>query len=217
MSPVLWRTIVSPIFAENAFVLHLDGDSRCIVVDPGLDTESLFEHMATESLQPEVILNTHGHADHIAGNGACKDTWPDVPLVIGEGDAFMLDDPLANLSAIFGISLTSPSADKLVRDGESIDYAGIRWEVAHTPGHSPGHVVFICKDVEPWLVLGGDVLFREGIGRTDFPGGDPAALGESIRSRLFTLPDDTIILPGHGEPTTIGHEKRHNPFVASLS
>ncbi len=211
-----WHTMVSPLFAENAYVAHLPGDRRCLLVDPGLDMESLLDWVASENLEPVAILNTHGHADHIAGNSVAKERWPDAPIVIGQGDAFMLEDPTANLSSMFGLGLTSPPADRLLEDGDRYEVAGIVMDILETPGHSPGHVVFVCKQFSPWVVFGGDILFREGIGRSDFPGGDPAALGRSIREKLFTLPDDTTILTGHGELTTIGHEKEHNPFLDIL-
>ena len=99
MTDLRWHAIVSPLFAENAYVTFLAGSRQCAVVDPGLDTESLFEFMDENGLEPTAILNTHGHADHIAGNGAMKQRWPDIPLVIGRGDADKLTDPIANLSA----------------------------------------------------------------------------------------------------------------------
>jgi hydroxyacylglutathione hydrolase len=163
--------------------------------------------------EPVAILNTHGHADHIAGNAALKDQFPRCPLVIGAGDADKLTDPVGNLSANYGVPLVSPPADRTVGEGDVLDLAGVRWTVRETPGHSRGHVVFISRELAPILVLGGDVLFAGSVGRTDFPDGDPAELVGSIRGKLFTLPDETLVLPGHGPPTTIGEEKRSNPFV----
>jgi glyoxylase-like metal-dependent hydrolase (beta-lactamase superfamily II) len=133
--------------------------------------------------------------------------------VIGVGDAAKLTDPELNLSAGFGVALVSPPADRTVDEGQRIEGAGFELEVLATPGHSAGHVVFLCKQREPWRVIGGDVLFRGGVGRTDFFDGDAEELRRSIQEKLFALPDDTIVLPGHGSATTIGHEKRTNPFV----
>jgi glyoxylase-like metal-dependent hydrolase (beta-lactamase superfamily II) len=116
-------------------------------------------------------LNTHGHADHIAGNGAMKQAFPKAPLIIGENETVMLVDPKANLSAGYGVPLTSPAADRTVREGDLVEAAGMTFEVLDIPGHSPGHVVFLHRG-RPCLVLGGDVLFRGSIGRDDFPGGD---------------------------------------------
>jgi glyoxylase-like metal-dependent hydrolase (beta-lactamase superfamily II) len=142
-----------------------------------------------------------------------KRCWPDCPVVIGRGDAPKLLDPVLNLSAQYGMDLTSPPADQLVGEGDQLNFAGIPLQVLETPGHSSGHVVFVCRESTPWLVIGGDVLFLEGIGRTDFPDGSHAELVDAITRKLFTLPEDTRVLPGHGPTTTIGHERQFNPFV----
>src|SRR5262249_7691493 len=118
----------------------------------------------------------------------------------------------ANLSAPFGMSITSPDADRTVKEGDVLEYAGIRLEVLEVPGHSPGHVIFVWRG-EPSLVFGGDVLFRGSIGRSDFPGGDGELLLRGIREKVYTLPPNTIVYPGHGPVTTVGHERRTNPFV----
>ena len=156
---------------------------------------------------------THGHSDHIAGNEAMKQRYPDCPIVIGRGDAAKLTDPALNLSAAFGAYLVSPPADVLLDEGQIYQAAGFDLEVRDIPGHSCGHVVFVWHDSEPKLVFGGDVLFAGSIGRTDFPDGSFEQLASGIHAKLFTLPDDTIVLPGHGPATTVGHEKRNNPFV----
>jgi len=207
------QTIVSPLFAENAYIAHLPASKECLVVDPGIDPDSILTMLREQELRPQAILNTHGHADHIAGNEALKEAFPACPLVIGEGDAFKLTDPTANLSAGYGLSLVSPPADQLVREGDPSRWAGIELDVLETPGHSPGHVVFVYKGQSPAVVFGGDVLFQGSIGRTDFPDGSFGDLQRSIHEKLFVLPDDTIVLPGHGPATTIGDEKRTNPFV----
>ena len=205
------------MFGENAYFAWREGSNQCLVVDPGLDVDEILKFLQEQSLEPAVILNTHGHADHIAGNAALKQQWPDVPLVIGEGDAVKLTDPEQNLSAGYGIELVSPAADQLVRHGDKIQWAEIAMQVRDTPGHSAGHVVFVIEDHDPVLVFGGDVLFRGGIGRTDFPDGSFADLERSIREQLYTLPDSATVLPGHGPPTEIGHERQHNPFVSDNS
>jgi hydroxyacylglutathione hydrolase len=207
------RTVTSALFDENAYILAITGRQDCVVVDPGLEPERIVDELFDLGVKPVAILNTHGHADHIAGNAALKDRWPDIPLIIGVGDADKLTDPAGNLSAGFGLPLVSPAADRTVREGEVLDLAGIRWTVRETPGHSRGLVVFVALELQPILVLGGDVLFAGSVGRTDFPDGDGAALAASIHAKLFTLPDDTIVFPGHGPPTTTGREKQTNPYV----
>jgi glyoxylase-like metal-dependent hydrolase (beta-lactamase superfamily II) len=183
-----------------------------LVVDPGFEFDVILDFLAEQNLTPAAILNTHGHADHIGGNAAMKEAFPEAPIVVGSNDANMLTDAEANLSAPFGMPMTSPPADRLVREGDTIEYAGIKLEVIDVPGHSPGHVVFVFRG-EPILVFGGDVLFRGSIGRSDFPGSDGPLLIRGIQTKLFALPDETVVYPGHGPVTTIGNEKRSNPYV----
>jgi glyoxylase-like metal-dependent hydrolase (beta-lactamase superfamily II) len=209
------HAIVSMPFAENTYILWLDGQTDALVVDPGLDPEAILDFLGQQGLTAAAILNTHGHADHIAGNEALKQAYPAAPLVIGVNETALLADANLNLSAMFGLPLTSPPADRTVAAGEKIAYAGIDFEVREIPGHSPGHVVYIrhAQSGEPTVVIGGDVLFRAGVGRTDFPGGSFDLLAAGIRRDLFTLPDKAIVYPGHGPSTTVGREKRTNPFV----
>ncbi len=210
---ISFHGVVSLPFNENTYVLRLGGRPHCVVVDPGFEPEKILQSLTSLEVEPVAILNTHGHSDHIAGNQAIKDLWPAAPLIIGEGDAVKLTDPALNLSASYGFPLVSPACDQTVADGDVVEFADITFEVRHTPGHSPGHVVFLCRQHDPWIVVGGDVLFRGSIGRTDFPDGNHDDLVRSIRERLFDLPDETIVLTGHGESTTIGYEKATNPYV----
>jgi hydroxyacylglutathione hydrolase len=212
MSRIQIKCIVSSPFEENTYVAWLPGASEALVIDPGLEPEPILEFLADMDFAAAAILNTHGHADHIAGNGALKSAYPDAPLVIGKNEAFLLADSSANLSAPFGMPVTSPPADRLVSEGDLVDYAGIKLSVMDVPGHSPGHVVYLYDD-QPSLVFGGDVLFSGSIGRSDFPYSDGSLLINGIQTKLFALPEDTVIYPGHGPATTIGHEKRTNPFV----
>jgi glyoxylase-like metal-dependent hydrolase (beta-lactamase superfamily II) len=212
-APLQIHTIVSEPFAENTYVVWLPDRTDCLIVDPGMDPDAILEFLRERQLTPAVFLNTHGHADHIAGNAALKEAFPAVPLVIGAGDAEMLIDAMANLSAPFGLAIVSPPADQLVKEGDVLEFAGFRMEVLEIPGHSPGHVVFLCWQPGP-TIFGGDVLFRGSIGRTDFPRGDHFGLLDGIRTKLFTLPDTVVVYPGHGPVTTIGHEKQTNPFLS---
>lgn len=205
--------IESAPFGENTYVVSRPGAPACLVIDPGFEPERVIEAIRAAGLAPEAILLTHGHSDHIAGNAALRRQWPGLPILIGQGDAPKLGDPAGNLSGAFGIALTSPPADRLLADLERLDLAGFALDVHEIPGHSSGHVVFVLGGHVPPVVFAGDVLFHESIGRTDFPDGDFATLARGIRGRLYALPDDTIVFPGHGPPTTVGHEKRHNPFV----
>ena len=214
--PIHVETIVSPPFDENTYIAWLEGRHDCLIVDPGLLPDEIIELVEEQGLVPAAILNTHGHSDHIAGNAAMKRRWPDCPLVIGAGDAPKLTDPELNLSAPFGYKLISPVADALVREGETYSAAGLDLAVHEVPGHSIGHVVFVWKGASPTIVFGGDVLFAGSVGRTDFPDGDFEQLAAGIRKHLYSLPDDTVVLPGHGPITTVGREKKSNPFVPAL-
>ena len=206
------RTLVSMPFEENSYVVwRPDSTDRghrsrlAAGIDRGMSRE--------EGLTLRAILNTHGHADHIAGNEAMKQLAPDAPLIIGGDDARMLTDADANMSTAFGFAVLSPPADRTVKEGDTIEIAGLSFRVLEIPGHSPGHVVFVHEGT-PIDVFGGDVLFRGSIGRYDFPDGNGPLLLEGIRRKLFTLPADTVVYPGHGPVTTVGYEMQTNPFLA---
>ena len=213
--PLEIHTVVSPLFEENAYLFALPGSNEALVVDPGFDTDSLQDCLQERGWKLVAILNTHGHADHIAGNETMKKAHPRAPLIIGKGDAPMLTDPILNLSGLAGTPIVSPPADHLVEEGDTLELAGMRLEVLEIPGHSPGHVVFVLnRETGKPIVFGGDVLFRGSVGRSDFPGGSHETLISGIREKLFALPPGTLVYPGHGPVTTVGHEKRTNPFCA---
>jgi glyoxylase-like metal-dependent hydrolase (beta-lactamase superfamily II) len=210
--PLQIQTVVSMPFSENTYIAWADGRADCLVIDPGTEPDAILDFLTDRGLTPAAILNTHGHADHIAGNADLKAAYPAAPLVIGVNDAPLLTDPGRNVSRSFGFDVVSPPADQTVREGDTLSFAGIDLEIFDVPGHSPGHVVFLARGAG--VLFGGDVLFRGSIGRTDFPGGSFETLAEGIRTKLYVLPAATVVYPGHGPVTTIGHEKKFNPFVS---
>jgi hydroxyacylglutathione hydrolase len=206
-------TIVSSPFEENTYVARIEGRNDCLVIDPGLEPWKIVEHLESARLEPAAILNTHGHSDHIGGNAVLKQRWPHCPLVIGRDEAAKLTDARLNLSAMFGIPIVSPPADVTVDDGEVYAAAGFRLVVRAIPGHSIGHVVYVWEDNDPPVVFVGDVIFAGSVGRTDFPDGDFEQLASGIHAKLFGLPKETLLLPGHGPATTVGEEQQSNPYV----
>lgn len=206
------ESVVSAPFDEVCYVVWIRGRTDAVVVDPGFDTRSVVSVLDRNTVRPAAILNTHGHIDHIAGNRAMKQAYPEAPLIIGRHEADLLNNVDANLSAPFGLPLTSPPADRLVADSEVFTIAGLTFLTREIPGHSPGSVIYFCDQFDPPFVLGGDVIFAGSVGRTDL-GGDSDLLFSGIRTKLFVLPESTVIYPGHGPATTVAQEKRTNPFV----
>ena len=206
-------------FGEHSYVVRRAGARECLIVDPGFEPEEILAWIDSRRLEPVAVLLTHGHSDHIAGNAALKAKWPDLPILVGESEAVKLIDPELNLSRGFGLELVSPPADRTLSDRERFELAGFVFEVHEIPGHSSGHVAFLVWPEEatdgPPMVFAGDILFRGSIGRTDFPDGSFPMLASGIRERLYPLPEASLVLPGHGEPTTIGHERMTNPYVTA--
>jgi len=197
-------------FQTNCYILR-SGPS-CVIVDPAAPAEALIQMLDSQGAQPDKIWLTHGHGDHISGIAALKECFPDVIVCCPVGDAHMLSDPRANLSSMFGLEVRAPRAEQLLEPGTAVMVGPTSWQVLDTSGHSPGGVSFYCQAEN--LVITGDALFAGSIGRTDIPGADTARLLRNIQEQLLVLPDETRVLPGHGPDTTMGREKRANPFLA---
>ena len=208
------ETFLEAMFGENCFVVSVRDGGPCWIIDPSFppQPEEVLAYVAGHKLQPAALVLTHGHADHIAGVEHILHDWPELPVLIGREDDAMLTDANANLSAPFGVQLVTPKpADTHLEPGQTLELDGTRWDVLDTAGHSPGGRSFYCA--EAGVVIVGDALFAGSIGRVDFPGSDAEQLLGNIRNHLFSLPDETVVYTGHGPTTTIGHEKRTNPFV----
>ena len=190
------KRTVGPL-ETNAYLLFSDDGRRVLLVDPGAEADRLRE--ACGGLTPDGILLTHGHADHIGALEAMREGG--VPVAVFRADAEYLTDGALNLSRMLGMRLSCRPADRLLEEGPC-ELGGWRFEVLHTPGHTPGSCCFLFDGV----LFSGDTLFSGGYGRTDFPGGDPAQLFGSLR-RLSGLPEETRVLPGHGPETVIGRER----------
>ncbi|TCP46296.1 glyoxylase-like metal-dependent hydrolase (beta-lactamase superfamily II) [Tamaricihabitans halophyticus] len=210
-------------FQANCYLLAPGEGESCVIVDPGQDAEDgVREALRKHRLTPVAVLLTHGHFDHTFAVAPVCDGH-DIPAWIHTEDRELLADPMKGLSnqsaAFFGgrLELREPKAVQELADGAELDLAGLRLSVDHTPGHTGGSVVFRSGTEEGGrLMLAGDTLFAGSIGRTDLPGGDSAVMMESLRDKILPLPDDTVVLPGHGPTTTIGQERRSNPFLADV-
>ena len=199
-------------FQTNSHVVRSDESATdCLIVDTGLDGGDLVRLLTQNQLNPVAVVLTHGHADHIVGLEAVRRQFPQIKTYIHRLDAPLLTYPQANLSVLAGVAFTTEPANVLLEEGDIVEEAGIRLEVLHTPGHTPGGICLYAR--AEGIVFVGDTLFADSVGRTDFPGGDMDQLIESIRNKLFSLPDETAAYPGHGMRTTVGREKRMNPFL----
>jgi len=194
----------------NCFILGCEETKEGVVVDPGGDPEKIIAAVDRLGLRITHVINTHGHFDHVGGNGKVLEHTDAEFLIHAEDVRFL--SMASNVAVKYGVTAeNSPDPDRLLVDGMIILFGKYQMSVLHTPGHTPGGCcLYIAAE---GLVISGDTLFAEGVGRTDFPGGSHKLLIESIRTKLLTLPETTRVYPGHGPSTTIGHEKRNNPFI----
>ncbi len=202
-------------FAENTYVAYDDASLEGIVVDPGCyepeECEELDIFIKKKKITITQLINTHGHIDHVLGNQFVKDTYK-VKLGIHQ-----LDEPVfkavGSYASNYGFHQYSPATiDHYLKENDLVKVGKHTFEVIFAPGHAPGHIVLVNDEHK--VILGGDVLFKDSIGRSDLPGGDHETLQKSIREKLFILADSMVVYPGHGPTTTLGYEKKYNPFCA---
>ena len=208
---MLFETVVVGPLEVNCFILGCEESGEGVVIDPGADAERVLAAVARLGLKISYVINTHGHFDHVGGNRAVL-AATGAQLLIHEGDIHYLPRA-ADAAAMYNlVTENSPRPDRALEDGMIITFGNHSLKVLHTPGHSPGGCcLYLAAE---GIVITGDTLFADGVGRTDFPGCSHQALIESIRDQLMTLPDETRAYPGHGPSTTIGHERLHNPYIS---
>jgi hydroxyacylglutathione hydrolase len=207
---IIKELVVGPLMA-NCFICGCSKTKEAVVIDPGGDADTILLSLADAKLKVKYIINTHGHFDHVSANGKMKDATG-ADILIHPLDAPMLEK-LSSNAAFFGVSVeNSPPCDQTLEEGDTVSFGDVTLKVIHTPGHTPGGISLYTNGV----VFVGDTLFAGSIGRTDFPGGNFNTLISSIKTKLFNMKDDIRVFSGHGPETSIGIEKRHNPFVGGF-
>ncbi len=206
--------VLLPGYETNTYLVYEQESKKAVLIDPAAPGSSVRDFIEENELDLVYILNTHGHSDHIGGNSYFKRLCPEAKLLIHPADKKMLFDSKVNLSVYYGSSeIFSPSEDGELYDGQEIEFGKSVIKVMHTPGHTLGGVCFLIDN----CLFSGDTLFDMSVGRTDLPGGSPAKLMNSIKTKLMDLPDELLVYPGHGNSTTLGVQKRRNPFFRDLS
>jgi glyoxylase-like metal-dependent hydrolase (beta-lactamase superfamily II) len=205
----LERLVVGAL-ETNCYLISCKKTKKAVVIDPGGEdeVELILNLLQIYNFDLKYVINTHGHIDHIVGNDLLK-AKTEALLLIHKLDADMLVDANKNFSSFMGKEICSPPADKLLKEGDEISLGTLNLIVIHTPGHTPGGISLVLNNI----VFTGDTLFAGGIGRTDLPGGSYQDLIKSIKEKLLILGDDRIIYPGHGPDSTIGEERRKNPYI----
>ena len=210
MSNLRIKTMVLGAVSTNCYLVYHEETKKAVIIDPADNGPYIIRQCQLLGLKPEAVLLTHGHFDHMLAAVELKKQYG-CPICAGAEEAAMLRDPSLNLSGTCGTEQTGFEADQLLRDGQEVSFAGYQWKVIATPGHTAGSVSYYIE--EEGVLFSGDTLFAESLGRTDLPTGNARIIIRSIIDKLFILPEDTMVYPGHDHPTSIGHEKVANPVV----
>jgi glyoxylase-like metal-dependent hydrolase (beta-lactamase superfamily II) len=201
-------TLVVGALQTNCYLAYCEKTRACAVVDPGADPGRIFRRVEDLGLKPEILIDTHGHVDHIGANRDVRDRFK-IPICLHRADLELMQNALQSEIARMLGARPSPPPDRLLEEGDVLPIGAGELRVLHLPGHSPGGIGLLGDG----FLMSGDTLFCGGVGRTDLPGGSWDELDDSIRRKIFTLPDDTVVYPGHMEETTVGREKESNPYV----
>ena len=210
---MVFDTLVLGLLDANCYVIS-DEPPKALIIDAAGDAPELIAHLEGKNLAPELLVTTHGHADHFAANAELAACYDKMKIAVGRGDARALTDPTLNMSFLVGQEFISPPADRLLDEGDIVEFARWQFRVLNTPGHTGGSISLFTEDFDGApAVFSGDVIFAGSIGRSDIEGGDFDALIDGIKRKILTLPDETVIYPGHGPATTVEQERRTNPFL----
>lgn len=223
----IYRMFVGPL-ESCCYIISTEISKTALIVDPGGDADLIAAFCRNNNLTPTMIINTHGHGDHIGANKELKALFPDIKIYIHCDDAPMLTNEYLNLSLLGGKRYKSPPADYVLQDNDTILFDNIKFKVIHVPGHTKGGICLLCDSEykfdnalngidnshSNYVLFSGDSLFSGGIGRTDFPNSNFETLVDAIKNRILALDGSTTVFPGHGDTTTILKERESNPFLS---
>jgi glyoxylase-like metal-dependent hydrolase (beta-lactamase superfamily II) len=205
---MILETVVVGALESNCYVLASGEGASAVIIDPGAEEHKIRRVLERYKLKPGIIVNTHGHYDHIGADDKFG-----VPVYIHKLDAAMLKDPMLNLSGLFSLAYGVKSELRILQEGDTVALDGIELKVLHIPGHTRGGIALVLTKPDRQVAFTGDTLFCQGIGRSDLEGGDGELLVKNIKEKLLSLPPDTAIYPGHGPSTTVEEERRENPYL----
>ncbi|MBW1917367.1 MAG: MBL fold metallo-hydrolase [Deltaproteobacteria bacterium] len=206
---MIQEVLLVGLLEVNCYILGDEDTAEAVVIDPGGDAPEILDTLQRKNLQLKMIINTHGHFDHVDANQPLKEATG-APIAIHPADATMLSQPSAEALFFTGGRVRPSEADILLNEGDLVTFGKYQLKVLHTPGHTPGGISLVMQN-DP-IVYVGDTLFAGSIGRTDFPGGSFEELIRSVREKIFPLGDHYLVMPGHGPATTVGQERKYNPF-----